>query len=179
MTVRIARPDDASAVHAIYAPIVASTTISFELDVPSVDEMRGRIEATLVRLPWRVSEDDDGVVDGYACASRHRERAAYRWSVDVSAYVREDRRGRGVGRKLYTALFERLVELGYFQAFAGIALPNAASIVLHEAVGFTALGIYRDVGHKLGAWHDVGWWQRALQAPTEPVEPLRFVDRLR
>ncbi len=177
MTMRVARPEDAAAMHAIYAPIVASTTISFELDAPSIEEMRGRIESTLVRLPWLVSEDDEGALDGYAYASRHRERAAYRWSVDVSAYVRADRRGRGVGKALYVALFDRLVELGYFQAFAGIVLPNAASIALHEAVGFKALGVYRDVGYKLGAWHDVGWWQCTLQPPIAPAELRRFVVR--
>lgn len=177
--VRVATVADAEAMHAIYAPIVASTAISFELDVPSVDEMRRRIEDTLMRLPWLVSEDEMGAVDGYAYASRHRERAAYQWSVDVSAYVRGDRRGRGVGKSLYTALFERLFALGYCQAFAGIALPNPASVALHEAMGFEALGVYRDVGYKLGAWHDVGWWQRTLQTPKTPTEPLLFGDRTR
>ncbi len=112
-------------------------------------------------------------------ASRHRERAAYRWSVDVTAYVREDARGRGVGKRLYTRLFEALSRLGYHQAFAGIALPNAASVALHEAVGFAPLGIYRDVGFKLGAWHDVGWWQRALREPGPPVEPIAFAAFVR
>ena len=110
-----------------------------------------------------VSEDDEGRVDGYVYASRHRERAAYQWSVDVTAYVRDDRRGQGIGKRLYARLFEELARLGYFQAFAGIALPNAASVALHESVGFEPVGVYRKVGYKLGAWHDVGWWQRALQ----------------
>ena len=168
MQIRVARPDDAHAIAAIYAPIVANTTISFELEPPTVDEVRGRIVATLERLPWLVSEDDAGAVNGYAYASKHRERAAYQWSVDVSAYVREDARGTGVGKRLYGALCEELVQLGYFQAFAGIALPNAASIALHEAVGFRPLGVYRNVGFKLGAWHDVGWWQKALREPADP-----------
>ena len=179
MTVRIARPDDADALQAIYAPIVAHTAISFELDVPSVDAMRERIATTLERFPWLVSEDAAGRVDGYVYASRHRDRAAYRWSVDVTAYVRDDARGRGVGRRLYTRLFEVLPRLGYHRAFAGIALPNPASVALHEAVGFVPLGIYRDVGFKLGEWHDVGWWQRALQASGPPVEPVGFADFVR
>jgi phosphinothricin acetyltransferase len=173
MPIRVARPDDAQAIAAIYAPIVANTTISFELEPPSVDEMRARIVATLERLPWLVSEDDAGALDGYAYASKHRERAAYQWSVDVSAYVREDTRGKGVGKRLYNALCVELVQLGYFQAFAGIALPNAASVALHEAVGFRPLGVYRNVGFKLGAWHDVGWWQKALREPAAP-SPLRM-----
>ena len=174
MTIRIARVDDAAALHAIYAPIVETTVISFELEAPTIDEMARRIASTLERLPWLVSEDADGRVDGYVYASRHRERAAYQWSVDVTAYVREDARGRGIGKTLYRRLFEELAALGYFQAFAGIALPNAASVALHESVGFAHLGTYRDVGYKLGAWHDVGWWQRSLQPESTPHEPIAF-----
>lgn len=172
MTIRTATPDDAEAIAAIYAPIVANTPISFELEPPSADEMRSRIISTLQRLPWLVSVDDNGDVDGYVYAGRHRERAAYQWSADTSAYVRADRRGRGVGRRLYERLFAELAELGYFQAFAGIALPNDASIALHEALGFEPLGVYRKVGFKMGAWRDVGWWQKALReddlAPEAP-----------
>lgn len=172
MTLRSATPDDADAIAAIYGPIVANTTISFELEAPTVEEMRSRIVATLPRLPWLVSLDDAGRVDGYVYASQHRERAAYQWSVDTTAYVREDSRGQGVGRRLYEELFRRLVEQGYYQAFAGIALPNEASIGLHEALGFQPLGVYRKVGFKKGAWRDVGWWQKELQATgCEPEAP--------
>lgn len=175
MTIRTATPDDAAAIAAIYAPIVANTPISFELEPPSADEMRTRIGSTLQRLPWLVSLDDAGRVDGYVYAGRHRERAAYQWAVDTTAYVREDRRGKGVGRKLYERLFEELVGLGYFQAFAGIALPNAASVALHESVGFEPLGIYRKVGFKMGQWRDVGWWQKTLrEAIGTPEAPSAF-----
>ena len=174
MTIHIATPDDAEAVAAIYAPIVANTSISFELAPPSVDEMRGRIEKTQQDLPWLVSEDAQCAVNGYAYASKHRERPAYQWSVDVTAYVREDARGLGVGKRLYQALFAELATLGYFQAFAGIALPNDASVALHESLGFQPIGIYRKVGFKLGAWHDVGWWQKELRSPAEPTNPTAF-----
>jgi L-amino acid N-acyltransferase YncA len=175
MTLRTATPDDAEAIAAIYGPIVANTTISFELEPPSVAEMQSRIESTLRRLPWLVSVDAVGCVNGYVYASKHRERAAYQWSVDTTAYVREDSRGQGVGRRLYEALFDELVKLGYVQAFAGIALPNAASVGLHESVGFKPLGVYQQVGYKLGRWHDVGWWQKTLQQPVErPAEPRAF-----
>ena len=174
MSIRTATPDDAAAIAAIYAPIVRDTAISFELEAPDANEMRSRLLATLTTLPWLVSLDTAGEVDGYAYASRHRERPAYQWSVDTTAYVHADRRGHGIGKALYTALFDELVALGYFQAFAGIALPNAASIALHESVGFAPLGIYRNVGFKRGAWHDVGWWQRALQPAGKPHPPLAF-----
>ena len=175
MTIRIAAPSDAEAVAAIYAPIVRDTTISFELESPSVDEMRARIVSTLQKLPWLVSLDEHGLVDGYVYAGKHRERAAYQWSVDVTAYVREDARGQGVGKRLHGRLFDELVQLGYFQAFAGIALPNEASVALHESLGFVPLGVYRKVGFKHGAWRDVGWWQKELRLPnSEPSEPASF-----
>lgn len=174
MTIRTATPADAETITAIYAPIVANTSISFELAPPTVDEMRGRIGNTLTDLPWLVSEDAQGEVNGYVYASKHRERPAYQWSVDVTAYVREDSRGLGVGKRLYRALFAELVTLGYFQAFAGIALPNVASVAFHESVGFEPIGVYRKVGFKLGAWHDVGWWQKELRFPSDPVTLKAF-----
>jgi L-amino acid N-acyltransferase YncA len=166
--VRLATPEDAEAICAIYAPIVEQTVISFETEAPSVQTISSRIVATLAHLPWLVAVDAQGNVSGYVYASKHRERAAYQWSVDTTAYVREDCRGHGVGKRLYGELFERLIEAGYFQAFAGITLPNAASVALHESVGFAAVGVYRDVGFKLGRWCDVGWWQRRLREPCEP-----------
>lgn len=178
MKVRTALPADAQAIAEIYAPIVKATAISFELEPPSVEEMRARILSTLQRLPWLVAVDTADTVKGYVYASRHRERAAYQWSVDVTAYVHADARGTGVGKRLYRALFAELTELGYYQAFAGIALPNAASVALHEAMGFEPLGVYRSVGFKLGAWHDVGWWQKTLQNFSgEPSAPRAYIQR--
>src|SRR6185503_12793179 len=160
--IRPATPEDAAAIAAIYAPIVRDTTISFELEPPSADEMRTRIGSTLRRLPWLVSVDDAGAVNGYVYAGKHRDPGAYQWSVNTSVYVRDDSRGQGVGRRLYQSLLDELARLGYFQAFAGIALPNAGSVALHESVGFEPIGVYQNVGHKHGAWRDVGWWQRPL-----------------
>jgi L-amino acid N-acyltransferase YncA len=177
MTIRPATPADAEAITAIYAPLVENTNISFELTPPTVDEMRGRIEKTLRDLPWLVSEDAHGSVNGYVYASKHRERPAYQWSVDVTAYVREDSRGTGVGKRLYQAHFDELAALGYYQAFAGIALPNVASVALHESVGFEHIGIYRNVGFKRGAWHDVGWWQKGIRDLAEPAALKPFAGR--
>ena len=178
MKIRTATPDDAAAVAAIYAPVVQHTAISFETEPPDAAEMRARIEKTLALLPWLVAEDAAGEVAGYAYAGRHRERAAYQWAVDTTVYVRDECRGQGVGRALYGRLLPLLAELGYCQAFAGIALPNAGSVGLHEAMGFQALGVYRNVGFKHGAWRDVGWWQKALRPlDAEPAAPVAFSAR--
>ncbi len=169
--IRLATAADAAALQAIYAPIVRATAISFEVVPPSVVEMAQRITKTLAILPWLVREQD-GAIQGYAYASRHRERAAYQWAADVSVYIHSDWRGQGAGRDLYTALFAMLRDLGYVTVCAGIALPNPASVALHEAMGMTPVGIYRQIGFKLSNWHDVGWWQGQLQSPdVEPAPP--------
>jgi phosphinothricin acetyltransferase len=172
--IRLATPDDAEAIQRIYAPIVLETAISFELVPPTVDEMRRRILKTLEHLPWLVYEHD-GAVIGYAYASRHRERAAYQWCADLSAYVHEQWRGRGVGRALYRSLFDLLRAQGYYNVYAGIALPNPGSVALHEALGMRSVGVYEHVGYKFGRWHDVGWWQGQVQAWVAPPAAPRTV----
>jgi L-amino acid N-acyltransferase YncA len=170
--IRLATPDDAPAIQAIYAPFVRETIVSFEIEVPTVGEMAGRIENGLTRFPWLVCEREDGFVAGYVYASKHRERAAYQWGVDVTVYVHPEARRGGVGRGLYTSLFALLRLQGFYNAYAGIALPNPASVALHESLGFTSIGIYHQTGYKLGKWHDVGWWEIVLQPradhPTQP-----------
>lgn len=176
MEVRPARADDADGIAAIYAPIVRDTPISFEVDPPSRDEMRRRIATIGAGTPWLVCTAGERVA-GYAYASGHRERAAYRWSVDVTVYVHEDARGHGVGTALYHALLAILPLQGFHRAHAGITLPNTGSVRLHESMGFTPVGVYPEVGFKLGAWHDVGWWARDLaRASLPPGEPLRFAE---
>lgn len=169
MKLRQVSAEDAEDIAAIYAPIVERTAISFETEVPTSDQMRARIAKAVERHRWLVCEDAHGKVCGYVYAGAFRDRAAYRWSVETTAYVREDCRGKGIGKRLYGALIEDLRALGYCQALAGIALPNAASVALHEGVGFTPVGVYRKVGFKLGTWHDVGWWQLQLREP--PASP--------
>lgn len=161
LTLRLAAAADAAGIAEIYAPIVRDTAISFEVEPPSAAEMQRRVESTLSSFPWLVGEEG-GRIAGYAYASQHRVRAAYQWSVDVSVYLHAGCRGRGLGRALYTALLEILRAQRLYNAYAGITLPNAASIGLHEAIGFRRLGVYRSVGFKLGRWHDVGWWELAL-----------------
>jgi phosphinothricin acetyltransferase len=173
-TIRVALPEDAEAILAIYAPIVRETAISFEVEPPTPLEMHERIATTLRRLPWLVCERQ-GEVLGYVYASPHRARAAYQWSVDVSVYIHAQVRRTGTGRALYHALFQLLSLQGFYQCFAGITLPNPASVGLHEALGFQPVGVYQAVGYKLKGWHDVGWWQRTLQPRLSlPTPPTAF-----
>jgi L-amino acid N-acyltransferase YncA len=170
--IRLAVAGDAEPIAAIYAPVVRDTIISFETEPPDAAQIAERIEYTLPAFPWLVCERG-GRVAGYAYASRHRERLAYRWSVDVSCYVHADFRRRGIGAELYRALLEILRRQGFFNAYAGIALPNEASVRLHESVGFRPIGVYANVGYKLRAWRDVGWWGCALAPPAaDPAEPI-------
>ncbi len=151
--------------------MVERTAISFEETAPDEAEMRARIAGKLPTYPWLVFEDG-GEVLGYAYAGRWRERAAYRHSVEVTAYVREGARGRGIGRTLYEALFRVLAAQRFHRAFAGVTLPNDASVALHRAVGFMPVGVFHEAGYKLGAWHDVGWYERAIgEAKPAQVEP--------
>lgn len=176
--IRLATPQDAPAIQAIYAPFVQETAVSFEVDVPTIAEMAGRMEKGLTLFPWLVCERESGGVVGYVYASRHRERAAYQWGVDVTVYVHPEGRRGGVGRGLYTALFALLRLQGFYHAYAGIALPNVASVALHESLGFTPIGIYHQTGYKLGKWHDVGWWELVLQPHIENPLPPRRVETL-
>jgi phosphinothricin acetyltransferase len=170
--IRLAIESDAEPIAAIYRPIVEATTISFESVAPTAEDVARRIAETTTTHPWLVCERG-GQIAGYAYASPHRTRAAYRWSVDTSVYVAPEHQRAGVGRGLYVSLFAILAAQGYCNAFAGIALPNPASMALHESVGFTRIGVYRRVGFKHGAWHDVGWWQLTLrQLETPPTEPI-------
>jgi L-amino acid N-acyltransferase YncA len=169
--VRPAAAADAAGIAAVYAPYVTEGVASFEEVAPDAAEMRARMLRD-PRLPWFVAVRD-GTVVGFASSARHRDRAAYRWSADCSAYLTAAERGRGTARALYAQLLPALRALGYVSAFAGIALPNDASAGFHEALGFTPVGVYAAVGYKHGAWRDVGWWQRALvdPLPAEPAEP--------
>jgi L-amino acid N-acyltransferase YncA len=169
--IRAATLADASAMLAIYAPVVELTAISFELAPPSLAEFEQRIEKYAADWGWLVCELD-GQLAGYAYGSPHRERAAYRWSTETSAYVAPAARRRGVGASLYRSLLPALAAKGYCNAYAGIALPNPASVALHESVGFRPIGVFPAVGRKFDRWHDVGWFHYALREAPPTGEPV-------
>jgi L-amino acid N-acyltransferase YncA len=174
--IRVAGVDDAQRIAEIYAPAVVDRVTSFELVAPSAEEMGSRLTRVLAHYPWLVCELD-GKVIGYAYASTHNERAAYRWSVDVAVYVGGEVHRRGVGTALYASLFDVLALQRIRNVYAGITLPNAASEGLHSRAGFRLVGTYHHVGYKFGAWHDVAWFERAiLPAVANPPEPLSFSE---
>ena len=169
--IRLATVDDAAAVAEIYAPYCEGSAVSFEQRAPSVEQMAQRIAGVIAHRPWLVL-DDGNAVAGYAYAAPHNDRWAYRWSVNTAIYINRSHHRCGAGRALYTTLFELLRHLGYYRAVAGITVPNAASVGLHEAMGFELVGVYREIGYKLGAWRDVAWYEAPIQpVPPEPQEP--------
>lgn len=178
--IRLALPTDSGAIADIYSPAVTDNATSFEVTPPDAAEMARRIESLQPLYPWLVCEED-GTLLGYAYASRHRERAGYLWSVEVSAYVHPAVQRRGIGNVLYTSLFSILALQGFRNAYAGITLPNPASEALHKAVGFTIVGVYHNIGYKHGAWQNVVWLERQLDdlVPEPPApRPLAEVENL-
>jgi phosphinothricin acetyltransferase len=171
ISIRMATAGDAWAIAEIYRPFCEVMATSFETTAPSADEMAARIRVVTEQFPWVVL-DDDGVVAGYAYATRHRERAAYAWSAESTVYVASTHRRRGAATALYSTLFEILRRQGYYKVYAGITLPNPGSVTLHEHLGFTRVGVYSGVGYKQGTWHDVAHVQLALRdEDTEPWSP--------
>ncbi len=169
--IRDATVGDAAACAAIYAPYVHETAITFETEPPSATEMGERIASSLADHAWLVLEEDGRVV-GYAYAGQFHKRAAYRWACEVSVYLEQGATGRGRGRALYTALFDRLEARGFRMLVSLMTVPNDASLRLHLAMGFEVVGTMTEIGYKLGGWHDVMWLQRRLpDVGDPPAEP--------
>lgn len=163
--IRRADPSEAAALLEIYRPFVETTAVSFELVTPSAEEFASRISKALSKWDWLVA-DLDGQPIGYAYASAHRERAAYRYSVEVSAYVHPNHRRQGAARALYQRLFDSLAEKGYCNAYAGIRVPNPASVAFHRSLGFQPIGVFKSAGWKFGQWQDIAWFHKVLR--TQP-----------
>jgi phosphinothricin acetyltransferase len=169
--IRIARVEDAEAIHAIYAPTIIDTAITFETELPGAEVMRQRILTRLQHYPWLVWEQNGDVL-AYAYATRFRERAAYDWIAETSIYVHGNARRRGIARRLYGALLDVMRLQGINQAVGVITLPGDVSVALHEALEFEPAGVWRKAGYKLGQWWDVGVWQKELQPAANPPKAV-------
>ncbi|HEL2383502.1 TPA: N-acetyltransferase [Streptococcus suis] len=159
--IRSARTEDAADLVAIYAPYVETTAITFETEVPTVADFASRIKKTLEKFPYLVAEEEGRIV-GYAYASTYYARAAYDWTVELSVYVSSEARGKGIGSLLYDALEEELTARGFKNFLACIALPNPASLALHEKRGYEQVAHFKNVGYKFDTWHDIVWLQKSL-----------------
>jgi L-amino acid N-acyltransferase YncA len=175
--IRIARAEDADAIHAIYAPTIIGTAITFETEPPGTQAMCQRILTRLQHYPWLVWEESDKVL-AYAYATRFRERAAYDWIAETSIYVHADARRRGIARHLYGVLLDTMRLQGINQAVGVITMPGEVSVALHESLGFTPAGVWRKAGYKLEQWWDVGVWQKELQPATNPPEAVQAFSSL-
>ncbi|MBK9465096.1 MAG: N-acetyltransferase [Chitinophagaceae bacterium] len=174
--IRLATPEDAAGILAIYAPYIQDTSFTFETEVPSVEDFAERIKTYLINWPWLVCEID-GKIAGYAYGTRYRERVAYQWCTESSIYIHDDFQKTGIGRLLYSTLFEILKRQGFRNVYAVINLPNEKSVAFHERLGFTYFATYEQVGYKLGKWKNVGWWRLILnEFGNEPAPPIKFSD---
>lgn len=165
--IRPAKVTDTEQIFAIYAPFIENTCITFETELPSEEAFRQRVEGILSAYPYLVCEFG-GIVVGYAYASKHNERAAYRYSANVSVYIEDAFQGKGIGKALYTELFTLMREHGLYTAYAGITVPNEKSVALHTALGFMPVGTFHNAGYKHGSWHDVLWMEKALRNYNTP-----------
>lgn len=159
--IRPVRPSDAGAIAAVYNHFVRETVVTFEETPVEVAEMARRIEEATARLPWLVSEQE-GVVAGYACATPWKARSAYRFAVETTIYLAPAFAGRGLGTTLYRTLLEELRARAVHSVVGGVALPNPASVALHEKLGFRKVAEFREIGWKQERWVDVGYWQLVL-----------------
>ena len=172
MEIRFAKPSDARSLLDIYAPYVENTAITFEYEVPTIEDFATRIEKTLEKYPYLIAEED-GIVFGYAYASTYYARAAYDWAVELSVYVSQEARGQGVGTRLYDALEDLLEQMGYIHFLACISLPNEASLALHRKRGYQQVAHFPKIGYKLERWHDIVWLQKSLEKQANPIKPLK------
>jgi len=174
LEISMSENSDAQAVLDIYRPFIESSAVTFETAVPSLDSFKKRMRDVRKEAPWLVCRSGEMLL-GYAYGGRHRVREAYRWSREVSVYIKEGYQGMGIASGLYSSLIELMRLQGYCNLLAGITIPNPKSVGFHESMGFRHVGTYRNVGYKLGSFHDVGWWElfigdKAL-APSEITPP--------
>ncbi|EGP67149.1 putative phosphinothricin N-acetyltransferase [Streptococcus sp. oral taxon 056 str. F0418] len=172
MEIRFAKPSDARSLLDIYAPYVENTAITFEYEVPTIEDFATRIAKTLEKYPYLVAEED-GLILGYAYASTYYARAAYDWAVELSVYVSQEARGQGVGTRLYDALEGLLKQMGYIHFLACISLPNEASLALHRKRGYQQVAHFPKIGYKFDRWHDIVWLQKSLDKEAKSIKFLK------
>lgn len=173
MIIRAVNISDTEAMLEIYKPYVENTPVTFEMTVPTLEEFATRIKTFTERYPWLVAEDEGRVI-GYAYATKHREREAYQWCVESSVYVLEEYHHKGIAKELYAELFDILRSYGHVNVYAGITVPNEKSVSFHTRMGFEAVGIYRNIGYKLGRWHDVFWMVKTInEHRADPPVPVK------
>ncbi|GAB5525350.1 MAG: GNAT family N-acetyltransferase [Roseivirga sp.] len=160
--IRLVEEKDIPQILDIYTPFVLTTTVSFETEAPSPEVFSKRVKAYASLAPWLVAVDGDTVL-GYAYATAHRSRGAYRWNQETTVYVHPDHRRKGIARALYAKLLKLLKAAGYTKALAVITLPNDASIRFHERLGFEHIGEMQHIGFKFDRWHTTSWWDKNLQ----------------
>lgn len=174
--IRTAIEGDAQELLNIYSPYVRDTIISFEYEVPSLAEFKQRIITNTEEYPWLVCLYE-GKIIGYAYGSKHRYRTAYQWSPESTVYMLPGFHRKGIARVLYETLFNLLRLQGYFNVYAGVALPNDKSVGFHKALGFDELGIFKKVGYKHGNWHDTHWFQLHLfEHALAPLPPKKTAE---
>jgi phosphinothricin acetyltransferase len=174
--IRLIKETDTQAVLDIYKYYVENTIISFEYEAPAFEEYKQRIKTNVENYPWLVCLHNDKII-GYAYGSTHRYRTAYQWSPESTIYLAPDFQTRGIGRILYETLFELLKLQGYYNVFAGVALPNEKSLGFHRALGFEEIGIFKNVGYKHGNWHHTHWFQLTLQThQVNPTNPKKLAE---
>ena len=175
--IRFAKKEDADAVLRIYKTYITDTAVTFETEEPTVAAFEERMERITAVFPWLVCEID-GEIAGYAYASRHGERAAYRWSADLSVYIDERYHRCGIATALYEALLAILRKQGYYTVYAGVSTPNPESEAFHTAFGFRNVGVFQNVGYKLGAWRGVTWYELPIKEYAEFPEETVSIGTL-
>lgn len=175
MKIQFVEKDDYQQILHIYQPYIEKTAITFEYDVPSIEEFSKRIDDIKKDLPYLVVKDENKVL-GYAYASHYRGRQAFAWDVELSIYLDENITHQGIGTQLYDELMSLLKKQGYFRAYACITYPHPMSISFHQKYGFKMIGIFHQAGYKFDQWLDVAWMEYSIQDGVP--KPIKKIDEV-